>query len=151
MLSVLNFNSANTSWDNSGVLISYSPRQLPRLERRIGGLALLYEPTHKRRARGYVAAGIVASMKTDEDGRVEVHIRPDGLFIFPSPVRFRVRGKLVEAGLNVGGRAGIQIRDISREDFLRIVALGFGGVEKAPYALMREIDDQDPRMWAAEK
>ena len=97
------------------------------------GWVVFLEPRRAKRPRGYFAAAKIAGIVSDtrHPGRFLATIEPGTYLDFGALVPFRVDGEVVEKGLlnekgELSGRKQLAVRELSPEDFARIVSLGLG-------------------------
>jgi putative restriction endonuclease len=90
-----------------------------------GGWVIYYEPSKVPQSRGYFATAKVARIVLDSSAKdmFVAEIEPETYLDFVTPVPLNAPdGQRNERGL--GGRAQWAVRDLSAEDFRRIISLG---------------------------
>ncbi|MCT8972223.1 HNH endonuclease [Microbaculum marinisediminis] len=108
------------------------PKQyLSRVNSCVGDWIVYYEPRKVPDTRGYFAIARVLQVIPDPgvDGMFIAVIEPGSYLEFPNPVPFSDVEGVVERGLlnnegRVSGRAQSAVRDLSPDDFARIVTIG---------------------------
>ena len=97
------------------------------------GWVVFQEPRRASQSRGYFAVAKLAGIVPDTrlSGMYLAQIEPGTYLDFGALVPFRVDGEVVEKGLlnekgELSGRKQLAVRELSPEDFARIVSIGLG-------------------------
>ena len=125
---------ADSEYDDSPWERYQFPKQyLSQAQKFQNGWVVFLEPRRAKQSRGYFAVAKLGGIVPDTrlSGMYLAHIEPGTYLDFGALVPFQVDGEVVEKGLlnekgELSGRKQLAVRELSPEDFARIVNLGLG-------------------------